>query len=468
MTHPDSGADLAGPTDRVEPALGLAWGTGRFSATAIVAVFGLLVLYYLVDIVSLGPTFAGGLVFSARMVDVVVSPTVGMLSDRLRSRWGRRRPFFIAGGVLGAAASLMMFNVPRFHTTLLTAAFVETALVLYTLAYATINIPHMAIVNEMTGTTKQRLSLMSYGVIFTTLGGLGAGAVCPFLIQSFGDGQRGYTAMSLFLAAAILLCMLICFFGLARAPFVRKSEAGVSIVASLRAFGRNRPAVILIVARTINMVLVAGQTSAMIFFLRAIVKLPVSALGVATVCSTFGQFIAVPGWLWLARRFGNRRILLLANLMGGLIAASWLLARAGESLAVFSLRYSAFGVMASGSIMLWLAMITDVVEYDHLVSGHRREGLYNALFSFAEKTSAAIGVLATGMLLSAGGFDNRLGAIQDQPAHAVAALYVAVGVMPVVGFALCFLLLARFYRLNPGQLEAEAARNQAVKRSAAV
>ena len=464
----ESSATAANPADRIAPALGIAWGAGRFSAMAMVTVFALLVLYYLVYVVGLDPKLAGILVFAARMFDVAASPAIGILSDRLRTRWGRRRPFFIVGGVLGAAASLMMFNVPRFHSTVSTAVFVEAALLLYTLAYATINIPHMAVVNEMTENARQRVSLMSYGVIFMTLGGLGAGAVCPFLIQRFGDGGPGYSAMSWFLAAMILLAMTACFLGLARAPFVRQTESGISLGASLQAFARNRPAVILILARILIMVLVAGQTSAIIFFTRGIVKLPVDALSIATVCSTAGQFAAVPGWLWLARRVGNFRGALLTNVLGALIAGSWLFAQAGESLFVFGLRYTAFGIMSSGSAMVWLAMVTDVVEYDTIKSGRRREGLYNALFSFAEKSSAAIGVLLTGLLLSAGGFDNTLDPAQTQPPNAVTALYLAVGIMPVAGFVLSFLLLAGFYRLDARRLESERLQHEAPKRSAAM
>jgi len=73
----------------------LGYGAAEWSSTLTWTMVSVLFLFYLTDIVGLNPAFAGFVLMVGAMWDAVSDPTVGIISDRFKSRWGRRRPFLL-------------------------------------------------------------------------------------------------------------------------------------------------------------------------------------------------------------------------------------------------------------------------------------------------------------------------------------------------------------------------------------
>uniref|UniRef100_UPI0035CBFC8A MFS transporter n=1 Tax=uncultured Sphingomonas sp. TaxID=158754 RepID=UPI0035CBFC8A len=109
------------------------WGLGTLAVAALFNAVNVLLLRYVVDFVGIGAALAGSLIGLSKLYDAVIDPLVGAASDRTRSRWGRRRPFLLFGGVLLAIAALLLFNVPSGLSAQVKVGYVLVAL----LAYAT-------------------------------------------------------------------------------------------------------------------------------------------------------------------------------------------------------------------------------------------------------------------------------------------------------------------------------------------
>ena len=77
---------------------------------------------------------AGTLLFVSKMYDGVTDPVMGVISDKTHSRWGRRRPYLLVGGVLCAISAVAMFSIPQFSGMLL-YAWVLGVLILAATAY---------------------------------------------------------------------------------------------------------------------------------------------------------------------------------------------------------------------------------------------------------------------------------------------------------------------------------------------
>ena len=105
--------------------------------------------------------FAGALLFAGKLFDAFIAPLVGNASDRAVTRFGRRRPFLLAGAVLCPAGLLLVFHPPVVSLPMLFAA-----LVVISLGYSCFNIPYLAMTAEMTHSPTERTSLMSWRIAF--------------------------------------------------------------------------------------------------------------------------------------------------------------------------------------------------------------------------------------------------------------------------------------------------------------
>jgi GPH family glycoside/pentoside/hexuronide:cation symporter len=134
MTRAD-GAAVSSPAGTVPTRIAAFWGLGAFGTTTMLNALSLVLLYFLVNIVKMEPVIAGGLLFATKVFDAVTDPPMGMISDRTRSRWGRRRPWFLVGSFICGLSFALLFNVPEGAG--LDAAYVYTGviLILFTLGY---------------------------------------------------------------------------------------------------------------------------------------------------------------------------------------------------------------------------------------------------------------------------------------------------------------------------------------------
>src|SRR5262245_21633002 len=144
----------AGP--RVPMRIAACWGAGTLGTTTILNGIAAVLLFYLVNFVKLEPVIAGALVFGAKLLDVFVSPPMGMLSDRTESRWGRRRPYLFGASFFCGLAFALMFNVPPGTGLAAVYLWVAFSLLLYVVSYTAFQVPYMAMPAEMTDDYHER------------------------------------------------------------------------------------------------------------------------------------------------------------------------------------------------------------------------------------------------------------------------------------------------------------------------
>ena len=131
-----------------------------------------------------------------------------------------------------------------------------------------------------------------------------------------------------------------------------------------------------------------------------------------------------------ARRWGKKATFLAALALSLPIWLSWSLATHGEPLALVYLRGVIIGISGSGVILMGQSMLPDTMEYDHLRTGLRREGVFAALYTTVEKLSGAVGVALVGGLLGAYGYVQSRGGAVEQPASALWAIRMAMAYVP--------------------------------------
>lgn len=431
------------------------WGLGTFATTTMLNGVSLVLLFYLVNFVKLEPVIAGGLLFGSKLVDALTDPPMGLLSDRTRSRWGRRRPYLLGASFFCGLAFAWLFNVPEALGGAGIYLYVGAGLVLYTLAYTAFQVPYMAMPAEMTDDYHERTQIMSYRVVFMTLGNMLGSAGCPFLVARLGGDRAAYGQMALIVGGVICAAMLATFLGTAQA---RQTPAGHVTTPLRRHVGwilQNRPLLFLMASKVIVYAGVSAFTSVMLFFFSNVLKRGPEMLALYAAIFALTTICVTPLWTRLARGLEKKTGYLL-SFAGYLVGiATWLSAGPSESLAWFAARAAFLGIFNAGLFLFGNSMLIDTFAYDHRISGLRREGFLSSAFSFVEKTALALGPLIIGALLSTMGFDKSLPPGADQPPGAVDAMYLGFIWIPIAAQLGAIACLAG-YRLDRRMLAVPA------------
>ncbi len=434
------------------------WGAGTLAVAALFNSVNVLLLRYLVDYVGIGAALAGSLMALSKLYDALIDPIVGSFSDRSKSRHGRRRPFVLAGGVMLAVSALILFNVPTGLTATAAVIYTIIGLLFYSTAYAVFSVPYMAMPAEMTSDYHERSRLISFRVYAVGLASLVATFIGPVLIARGGGGQTGHTMMSLFVAALAIAGTLFCFRTTASAPFHYGSDhARLSLVEKMKLLAGNKPFVLLLVIKLLQLTALAVTQAAMPFLFKQILHFTDTMLGLYFLVFYSSMMISQQLWVRLGRKAGKRKIYLIASGVYALMYMSWYFVETGEPLYLTFGRAVGLGVTAGAVLLFGQSLLPDTMEWDYRRTGMRREGMLSAVYTIVEKLAYAIGAGLTGLLLGTSGYIKATsGTAVVQPQSAIDAIYFLASIGPMILLALSCIAL-KYYDLSEEKLSGSPA-----------
>ncbi len=435
----------------------LGWGIGTIAVAALFNSVNVLLLRYVVDYGGVSAAFAGMVIGLSKLYDAVIDPIIGSASDRCRSKAGRRRPFLIAGGVLLTFSALMLFNLPSGMSGWMTTVFFTAAVLLYATGYAVFSVPYMAMPAEMTPDYHERSRLISFRVAAVAIASLLGVFVGPVLMEAAGGGRDGYAALSWFLAALILASALICYHATAKAEFRPPSlepEAELSWMQKLRMIGENRPFMLLLIIKLLQLMALALTQAAMPFLFRRVLGLDDTALGLYFLAFYGAMIVVQPIWVKAAKYRGKREVFIAATLFYALVYGSWYFVSPTEPSWLAYLRGALLGASGGAVLLLGQSLLPDTMEWDYRQTGLRREGVLSAVYTMCEKLAFAIGTALTGLLLGMTGYIQGAGSEAiEQPAAAIAAIYWLASILPMLVLFVSVIALL-FYDLTEEKLTA--------------
>jgi len=433
----------------------IGWGAGTLAVAALFNSVNVLLLRYLVDYVGIGAALAGSLMALSKLYDAVIDPIVGVASDRTRSRHGRRRPFVLAGGVMLAMAALLLFNVPQGLNPGLVLAYVIFGLLFYSTAYAVFSVPYMAMPAEITADYNERSRLISFRVFAVAVASLVATYVGPTLIAYGGGGQGGHSLMSVFVAALALAGTVFCFRATRDAPFHYGSDhVRLSFVQKLRMLTDNKPFMLLLVIKLLQLTALAITQAAMPFLFRQVLHFNDTMLGLYFLVFYLSMMLSQQVWVRVGRSWGKRKVYLVATALYAVMYLSWYFLQPGEPFAITLARAVGLGMTAGAVLLFGQSLLPDTMEWDYRRTGLRREGVLSAVYTIVEKLAYAVGAALTGILLGLSGYVKATGgAAVTQPASAISAIYFLASIGPMILLALSCIAL-KYYDLSEEKLSA--------------
>jgi GPH family glycoside/pentoside/hexuronide:cation symporter len=410
-------------------------GTGVFSTVP-----GLLLLFYLTDVIGVAAGLASLVIFVPKIWDALLNPVVGTLSDRTRTRWGGRRPFLLAGAVVVPLMFALLFSSPDLGSTGRTALFVGVVYTLAMTGYALFQVPWVAMPAEMTDDYHERTRLMSSRMVLLTLGILIGGALAPVLAGGKEGGTDGYRRMGLVVAVVLAVALLTTWRGTRGAAWSPPETGPRPTVRAQLAVIRSNPAfLVLFWAYGLQ----AVATGAM---LAGAPYVATYVLGDAELAAVLFVFLVVPSafvmplWRRLSLRVGKLSGYVAATALFGLTGLTLVFAQSTPKPLIF-VQMGLLGIGYAGMQLFPYSMLPDALQ----VTGSSRAGVFTGVWQGGETVGFALGPALYGGLLALTGFvsssaDERVA----QPDSAVTGLVLGFSVLPAALVLLSLPLLRRY------------------------
>lgn len=448
----------------------LAYGAGDLGPAITANILVFYLLFFFTNVVGLNVGLASVILLIGKFWDAINDPFIGVLSDRTRSKWGRRHPWMFWGAIPFGGFFFLQWIIPTFSTNPETNQwglfwyYVIISIVSQTF-YTIVNLPYTALTPELTQDYNERTSLNSFRFAFS-IGGSIFSLLLALVI--FGNVKADSATQYLVLAGVCTIFSVLplywCIWGtkdrvaitearrqaretaaVATTGFV---EIPIPLKEQLRIVLSNKPFLYVIGIYLCSWLGVQVTASIIPYFVvnwmgQKEADSPLVALAVQG--TALGMLFV---WSNISKRVGKKAVYYMG--MG-----LWILAQTG----LFFLQPGQLGWMyflaiiagfgVSVAYLIPWSMIPDVIELDELQTGKRREGIFYGFMVLLQKVGLALGLFLVGQALQWSGFVAKVSGqpTPAQPESALLAIRVAIGPLPTLAL-IGGVILAYFYPIT--------------------
>lgn len=407
--------------------------TGALLFTAV----GMYLLKYSTDVLLIPPAVIGLVFGLSRFWDAVTDPVVGYLSDRTRSRFGRRRPWMVASAIPVALSYVAIWAPPAGLRGDGLVLWMGGSIVLFYTFMTTFSVPYTALGAELSLDYHERTRVFGARAFGDYLG-IVLSASTIFVLERADDPRTAATLLAS--ASAVLMVGGIVWPAAVlreRAEFQVRSSPGNPY----RAFSdvlKNPYARLLLAVFFLETLGFQALVSLLPYISEYILGTP-GATGFYLFGAIGATLVSIPFWLPLSRRFGKARVWS-ATLLGKAGLFLWLLfVGPGDALPIYAITIL-FGALSGAGAVLGPSLQADVIDTDEARTGERKEGTFFAAWGLAMKGAVGCSILLSGVVLDVSGFAPNV----EQSESARLGLRLLVSVIPMVLHALAVGLMTRF------------------------
>ena len=430
-------------TGRLSRRTKLLYGAGDIGFSLTDTTIGVLFAIFLVDVVGLSPAQAALAIFIGKSWDYVNDPLLGYISDRTRTRWGRRRPFLLFGFLPFGIAFSMLWWVPPIDSSQGLVAYYTIAYLVFEAAATLVYMPYFALTPELSQDYDERTSLTSYRMGFSILGGLLAFTIPLMIIGTMRpeNSDRVFLVGAMF-GAFSALPLLLTFFGTEeRTEYA--TQALPDLRESIRAATRNRPFLFAMGIFLFTWTAIEVVQGMLLFFLKYRMNLEAESDYVAGTVF-IAALLTLPIWVVVSERYDKRRAYIAGMVFLAAVLTILILVDPSWGLSIVLLLAALAGVGVAAVHVLPWSMNPDAVEVDELETGERHEGMFYALVTLFRKIATSIALPLVLMVLDRSGYVSN--AASQSPA-AILAIRLLMGPVPAV-FLFGGILFALVYPLS--------------------
>jgi len=430
-------------SDRLSRRTKLLYGAGDTGFSLTGTIIGAYFAIFLTDVVGISPGVAAAAIFVGRSWDYVNDPLIGHISDRTRTRWGRRRPFLLFGALPYALAFTILWWRPPLESDLALAIYYAVAYVVYDASATFVYMPYFALTPELTSDYDERTALTSYRMFFSIFASLVAFTVPLAIIGTFApENASRVLVMGLAFGIASALPLLLTFLG-TRERQVYMAQEQPRLLQSLRAAMKNRPFVFGMAIFLLTWVAIDLLQATLLYFVKYCVQREAQSdliMGVIFVTA----ILVLPFWEWTSRRWNKRWAYVAGIAFWAAVQLVMVTLNASTDITLLLFLCVLAGIGVSAAHVLPWSIIPDAIEWDELRTGERHEGMFYSLITLMQKVASSVAIPLALLLLDVTGYTPNTA---RQPASALLGIRILAG--PIPAALLCAgILFAILYPLS--------------------
>jgi GPH family glycoside/pentoside/hexuronide:cation symporter len=376
----------------------IGYGSGDAAVNVVISSMFLIITFFYTDVFGLKPKDMAILFLLVRLIDAITDPLMGLITDKVTTKWGRYRHYFLFLAVPFGLSVFLTFTTPDFdYAGKMIYAYLTYIFV--TLMFTSVTIPYISLIGVLTSDPQERLSANGYRLFFAKIAAFLVSIVVPILAEKLGqnDISKGYQLAMGVMALLGTALLLFCFF--TTKERVEHEIERKPLLEQFKLLMKNGQWTLLFGVCFFGTVGYVIRNSVAIFYAKYFLG------GDAGIQSSFmatgvtAAILAMPASTFITKRYCKVKLFKYTQLAVGAISLIMLfLVNPGDLVLAYVLYFILSFVVDLHAPVFWSA-IAEAVDYGHAESGKRVSGLSFGGISFAQKLGMGIAGAAVGYLL---------------------------------------------------------------------
>lgn len=398
--------------------LKLLYGSGDWGISSVGMMRSIFYAIYLTDVVGLEPRLASFGALVGIVWDAVNDPIIGILSDRLQTRWGRRRPFLLWFAIPFGISFVILWSAPDWDSQTALMIYVTLAFMLADTLQTLVSVPFLSLTPELTPDYDERTTLTSYRSLFQLVGALTVVVFAPFIVDMVlvegGTQQQGFMLVGAIFGSigAIPLLLIGMFIKETSTP---EQQESMPFRETMREAWKNIPFRFAVGIHMLNWSAVDMVAVTFPYFLLywvaqgdLLATINIFGFELAYESAFFGILMSVcilfiPFWLRMAKRYDKRTAYRLGMTLWVAVALMMYTIQPGQTNYLLFIAALA-GIGVSAAYTLPDSIFADVIEWDELRTRRRQEGIFYGIRTLIRKLTGALIIFITLQALGWSGY----------------------------------------------------------------
>lgn len=421
----------------------LAWSGGSLAAGLSGQAVGAYILLFYVDVMGLPLSYFRWAMVIWAGWNAINDPLFGYLSDRTKTKWGRRIPYILWLSLPYALSFALVWYVPAavVANPLYLFLYLVAVLFIYDTLFTVVVLNWTALFPEMYPSLGERSQVAAIRQVFGLVGTVIGLAVAPLLY-----GTIGWFKMGVIFAVIVAIGMYVSLLGSKERPETHGGEAMPLGPALKHTFG-NRNFVTFVLLSFLLQLSFSILQATMPLYAKYVLLVPDAQVALLWAAVFGSALIVFFAWSWITNRLAPRKSIMLSTVLFGLGLIPFVFLRSFTS-TLIALPF--LGVGLAGLMMLVDILLSDVIDEDQLRTGTRREGMYFGVNGFVIRLGIAVQGWIIGAVLGLAGYVPG-GGVAAQPASVAPALRLLMTWVPWIALVAA-LVVAYLHRLDGRRL----------------
>jgi glycoside/pentoside/hexuronide:cation symporter, GPH family len=405
----------------------IGFGAGDMAVNVVISSMMLIITYFYTDVFGLRPSDLALMFIAVRGLDAVADPGMGLVTDRITTRWGRYRPYFLIFSVPFGLSVFFVFSTPDLaYNAKLVYAYVTFGLVM--LIFTSITIPYISLISVLTDDPQERLSANGYRLFCAKIAAFLVTIIVPQLAELWNKNNiaAGYRAAMGLMGLLATLLFLFCFF--TTTERIKHNDDRRPVIEQLKLLLENDQWIILAAVCLVGTIGYVIRGSVAAYYAKYYLH------GSATLMSMFlstgvaAAILAMVASTWITKRYCKIKLFRHSQIIVAILGVMiFFLVKQNDVVLAFSLYFLLSFVVDLHAPVFWSA-IAEAVDYGEVKLGERVAGLAFGGISFFQKAGMGIAGAMVGLLLTYYKY------VPDQPQTAFALTGIALMLSIIPGF----------------------------------